>query len=349
MSVLGLMRENIRSLEPYSCARDEVGSGMRIYLDANENYSPLISMEGINRYPDSSNMAVKMAIEKAMGIPASRLCIGNGSDELIDILIRIFCTPGSDRILVFPPTYGEYSVLAAVNGVKVCTCPLEKDFSFDMDTAIEAIRRLCPKLVFFCSPNNPTGNLISPDAIREVARVNAGITVVDQAYVDFAPEGELGVSDVDDNERLVVLRTLSKAWALAGARIGFMIASDEILAKANDVKYPYNVPLPSQRAAIEALSKTEEFQKRVDEIIENRNGLMGRLSTMKGVLSVVPSDANFFLARFEDPKHVYSELLKRGIVVRDRSSNLNCEGCLRFTVGSAEECAELVSALEEIL
>lgn len=349
MSVVDLMRDNIRALEPYKCARDEAESGMRVYLDANENWAPIIDHDGINRYPDSSNLAIRQAAEKALGIPASMSCAGNGSDELIDILIRIFCNPGRDCILTLPPTYGEYGVLAAINDVEVVTCPLREDFSIDEDAVMRTIDEKRPKLTFLCSPNNPSGNLLDRDAIRRLAEANAGITVVDHAYIDFAPQGELTWKDVEDNERLVILRTLSKAWALAGARIGLMIASPEILAKAYDVKYPYNIPLPSCQAAVQALSDVEGCRSRLRQILANRSYLARRLSAIDGVKDVLASDANFFLIRVDEPKRIYESLKKKGIVVRDRSGNLHCEGCLRITVGSREECDELAAALEELL
>lgn len=349
MSVVDLMRDNIRALEPYKCARDEAGSGMRVYLDANENWAPIIDHDGINRYPDSSNLAIRQAAEKALGIPAAMSCAGNGSDELIDILIRIFCNPGRDCILTLPPTYGEYGVLAAINDVEVVTCPLREDFSIDEEAVMRTIGERRPKLTFLCSPNNPSGNLLDRDAIRRLAEANAGITVVDHAYIDFAPQGELTWKDVEDNERLVILRTLSKAWALAGARIGLMIAAPEILAKAYDVKYPYNIPLPSSQAAVQALADVEGCRARLSQILANRSYLARRLSAIEGVKEVLASDANFFLIRVDKPKRIYESLKKKGIVVRDRSGNLHCEGCLRITVGSRAECDELAAALEELL
>lgn len=349
MSVVSLMRENIRNLEPYKCARDEAGGGMRVYLDANENYAPLTGWDGINRYPDSASLELRQAFSRVSGFPAHMLVAGNGSDELIDLLIRIFCNPGKDCVLVFPPTYGEYSVLASINDVKVVTCPLNEDFSLNADAACDAVRRFSPKLVFFCSPNNPSGNLIDRKSILDVAAFNPGITVVDQAYADFAVEGAFTADDIMANERLVVLRTLSKAWALAGARCGFMAAGSEIAQKAYDVKYPYNVSLLTSSVAVSALEDVEGCRRRIAEIKRNRKLLMDRLRKLDGVRKVFDSDANFFLVRFDDPVHVYNELKKKGVVVRDRSSQLHCDGCLRITVGSQAECDELVSSLEEIL
>lgn len=348
MSVRDLMRENIRRLEPYKCARDEAGSGMRIYLDANENWAPIDGCVDINRYPDSSNLEVREAVGRAFGLPASSLAIGNGSDELIDLLIRIFCAPGKDSILVLPPTYGEYSVLAAINDVRVVECPLREDFSIDEEATAEMMRRHRPKLTFFCSPNNPSGNSLCRDVMLRLAALNEGITVVDEAYIDFTDKPGITLEDIRANGRIVVLRTLSKAWALAGARIGIMLACDEILEASYNVKYPYNISRPAAGEAIRALSCTDAFRRRLEEEKANRAWLMDALRHLPIVREVLPSDANFFLARFDEPRKVYEELKRRGIVLRDRSGMLHCEGCLRITVGSRNECEELVGTLEEL-
>ena len=349
MSVRNLMRENIRTLEPYKCARDEAGPDLSVYLDANENYAPLDDCDDINRYPDSANRSIIRAASSAFALPEDMIAAGNGSDELLDVLFRIFCTPGRDCVLVFPPTYGEYTVLASINDVRVSTCPLNKDYSIVESEAERMIRQYRPKLTFFCSPNNPSGNLLDKDAILRLAAINEGISVVDQAYIDFAMQGVFTPEDVRANERLVVLRTMSKAWAAAGCRIGIMMAGYEILSAFYDVKYPYNISRPATDEAVKILSCTASFKERIATIMANREYLMKRISLIDGVLDVRRSDANFFLARFADPGYVYRELKKRGIAVRDRSSQLHCEGCLRITVGSRSECDSLITALEEIL
>ena len=349
MSVRNLMRENIRTLEPYKCARDEAGPDLSVYLDANENYAPLDDCNGINRYPDSANRSIIRAASSAFALPEDMIAAGNGSDELIDVLFRIFCTPGRDCVLVFPPTYGEYTVLASINDVRVITCPLNKDYSIVESEAERMIRQYRPKLTFFCSPNNPSGNLLDKDAILRLAALNEGISVVDQAYIDFAVHGAFTPEDVRANERLVVLRTMSKAWAAAGCRIGIMMAGHEILSAFYDVKYPYNISRPAADEAVKILSCTASFKERIATIMENREYLMKRISIIDGVLDVRRSDANFFLVQFAESGYVYRELKKRGIAVRDRSSQLHCEGCLRITVGSRSECDSLISALEEIL
>ena len=348
MSVRDLMRDNIRRLEPYKCARDEAGSGMRIYLDANENWAPIDGCADINRYPDSSNLEVREAVGRAFGLPASSLAIGNGSDELIDLLIRIFCTPGKDSILVLPPTYGEYSVLASINDVRVVECPLREDFSIDEEATAEMMRRHRPKLTFFCSPNNPSGNSLCRDVMLRLAALNEGITVLDEAYIDFTDKPGITLEDIRANDRIVVLRTLSKAWALAGARIGIMLACDEILEASYNVKYPYNISRPAATEAIKALSCTDAFRRRLEEEKANRAWLMEAMRALPIVRQVLSSDANFFLARFDEPRRIYEELKGRGIVLRDRSGMLHCDGCLRITVGSRSECEELVRTLEEL-
>ncbi len=349
MSVRELMRENIQRLEPYRCARDEAGAELSVYLDANENYESLTDFKGVNRYPDSSSLALRKAYGKIIGLGEEQLAVGSGSDELIDLMIRIFCTPGKDSILVLPPTYGEYAVLANINDVKVITCPLNRDYSLNEEAVEKVIREQKPKLTFFCSPNNPTGNLLDREAIKRLARVNENITVVDQAYIDFAEDGLFTVKDVEENERLVILRTLSKAWALAGCRVGFIIASKEILQAVYDVKYPYNISLPSAREALKALENKAAYEERRKEIFENRSFLISELEKMKGVREVKPTDANFFLIRVDEPDLVYEKLKEKGIAVRNRSRELYCEGCLRITVGSKKECETFLKALAEIL
>ena len=349
MSVRNLMRENIRTLEPYKCARDEAGPDLSVYLDANENYAPLDDCEGINRYPDSANRSIIRAASSAFGLPEDMIAAGNGSDELIDVLFRIFCTPGKDCVLVFPPTYGEYAVLASINDVRVISCPLNEDFSICESEAESMIRQYRPKLTFFCSPNNPSGNLLDKNAILRLASINEGISVVDQAYIDFAMQGAFTPEDVKANERIVVLRTMSKAWAAAGCRIGIMMAASEILSAFYDVKYPYNISRPAAEEAVKVLSRTASFTERVAAITANRDYLMESLCRIDGVLDVRRSDANFFLVQFAHPGYVYRELKKKGIAVRDRSSQLHCGGCLRITVGSRSECDSLITALEEIL
>lgn len=347
MSVKNLIRENILTLEPYRCARDEFEGDADIYLDANENYRTFLQRVGINRYPDPHSARVVEAVHEVFGFPKEKVIIGNGSDEIIDLLIRIFCNPGRDSILIFPPTYGAYKVFASINDVEVHTAELAENFELDEKKAVEAIDAYKPKIVFICSPNNPTGNSFDLEVIRRIAEHNPGITVVDEAYHDFS-EKPSAYTLMDENERIVVMRTLSKAWGLAGARIGICVSSEEIHDILYNVKYPYNVPLPSQQAAVSALEKGHLVKKCIEEVLLSREILEERLARFKGV-HVFPSDANFLLVRVPDAESIYRRLIKKGIIVRLRSSEPGCRDCLRITIGSHDENVELYNALKELL
>jgi len=347
MSVKDLMRDNIRALDPYRCARDEFSGSAEVYLDANESWRNYINFEDVNRYPDPHSMAVRELVEEKLGLKKERTIVGNGSDELIDLLFRIFCDPGKDCCLLLPPTYGAYKVFAAINDVKVELCPLKKEeFSLDEDAIIKAIDEKKPKLLFICSPNNPTGNAMNLDAIGRIASHNPAITVVDEAYFEFSDKGS-ATKIADKNERVVVLRTLSKCWASAGARVGIAYTSEEIHETLYNVKYPYNLSLPSQMTAIKALMQRESVLDGAKYTKKERARLSEELGSLG--LKAFPSDSNFLLVRVKGAERVYKELQKMGIIVRNRSKELNCESCLRITVGSKEENDRLLSALGEIL
>ena len=259
----------------------------------------------------------------------------------------------SDRCFRVPrvtePGYADALFrICADNDVRVVECPLREDFSIDEEATAEMMRRHRPKLTFFCSPNNPSGNSLCRDVMLRLAALNEGITVVDEAYIDFTDKPGITLEDIRANDRIVVLRTLSKAWALAGARIGIMLACDEILEVSYNVKYPYNISRPAATEAIRALSCTDAFRRRLEEEKANRAWLMEAMRALPIVRQVLSSDANFFLARFDEPRRIYEELKGRGIVLRDRSGMLHCDGCLRITVGSRSECEELVRTLEEL-
>lgn len=347
MSIKPLMRDNIANLEAYRCARDEFEGEARVYLDANENWRDYIGFNAINRYPDPHSALLRRAIEEVMGLPYENTIVGNGSDELIDLLYRIFCRPGKDSVLLLPPTYGAYKVFASINEVNVITLPLTKDFALDEEGIKSAIKKYAPKLLFICSPNNPTGNAMDREAIVRIAEYNRAITVVDEAYGDFS-KTESVAAEVFKNERLVVLRTLSKCWALAGARVGIAVTSKELHETLYNVKYPYNLSLPAQKAALEVLSSAEKVRDGAREIIEERERLRLELEALPSVKKVFPSDANFLLVRIEDAEEKYEKLKGRGIITRLRSKELNCASCLRITVGSRVENDELLDALKEM-
>ncbi|MEE4178352.1 MAG: histidinol-phosphate transaminase [Bacteroides sp.] len=341
-----LLRPNIRSLKPYSSARDEFEGEGSVWLDANENpEAPPGLMPGINRYPSPLQPDLRNQISRAKGIDSDRIFIGNGSDEAVDLLFRIFCMPGKDKAMVFPPTYGMYGVCSAVNDVLVIESLLDEHFSINLNDFEEKNKAGSPKLTFICNPNNPTGNVQSPEMIRQIIEESKGIVVVDEAYVDFCPEQSV-LPWIDLYPNLVVLQTLSKAWGLAGARIGMAFSSPEIIQVMNRVKFPYNIGKPSIEAAIIALTQTPVIRQRVEEIIEQRGLLSECLSKFPFVEEVFPSSANFLLVKFPESDKIYQYLTGKGIIVRDRSTQPGCAGCLRITIGSETENQTLINALK---
>ncbi len=340
-----LVRENIRRLVPYSSARHEFGGSAEVYLDANENAfgSPIETQ--LNRYPDPMQTELKQKIAALKGVNSSRIFIGNGSDEAIDLLFRIFCTPGRDEVVICPPTYGMYRVAADINDVLTTEIPLTDNFQLNT----ERIKQITTaKLIFICSPNNPTGNNIDRRDILEIAKNFHGIVVVDEAYIDFSAERSL-IDEIDDLPNIVILQTMSKAWGLAGARVGLAFADEWIIELFNRVKPPYNVSQMAQDTALDGLKAGAKVKDRVRQIIEQRRILTDSLNGLEYVKKVYPSDANFLLVNVSDAPAVYRFLLDNKIVVRDRSNVRLCEGCLRITVGTSEENARLVNALEHYL
>lgn len=340
MTIQKYVRQNIRDLKPYSSARDEFDGRAEIYLDANEN--PFES--GLNRYPDPLQKELKSGIAELKSIKPQNIFLGNGSDEAIDLLIRIFCEPGRDEIVVLPPTYGMYSVCAAISNVSVREVPLKKDFQPDADAILEASSP-ASKILFLCSPNNPTGNHFKRQSLLKLIAEFDGIVVVDEAYIDFS-EKESCLNWIDKYPNLVVLQTFSKAWGLAGIRLGMAFASEEIIRHLNKVKPPYNVNVLSQNAALSALNKIEDFQKEVAEIIQQRESLKETLMTFDFVQGVFPSSANFLLTKVLEPKPLFQFLIEKNIIVRNRSKVLLCENCLRISVGTAIENQQLLEALK---
>ena len=334
-----LVRPNIRRLRPYSSARHEFKGVAEVYLDANEN--PYDT--GLNRYPDPLQLEVKRALSAYKDVPVDRIFLGNGSDEAIDLLLRIFCTPGRDAIITLPPTYGMYRVSADINDVAVREVPLDGDFQVD-SAGVKAATDATTKLLFICSPNNPTGNAIDPVVIEALCNDFAGIVVVDEAYVDFSA-ARSATTLLDRYENLVVLQTFSKAWGLAGARLGMAFASPAIIALFNRVKPPYNVNQLTQAAALEALRHADRTEGWIAELLAERARLRVALEALPLTRAVYPSDANFLLARYDDPVALYDHLVRQRVVVRDRSKVLGCAGCLRFTVGTPAENERLLAGL----
>jgi histidinol-phosphate aminotransferase len=338
-----LVRENIRQLIPYSSARDEFKGEAEIFLDANENSfgSPL--QTNYNRYPDPLQKDLKDKISSIKGVPAGNIFLGNGSDEVIDILYRCFCRPGIDNIIVTPPTYGMYEASANINDVYVKKAPLTTDFQLDIET-ISELADENTKLIFLCSPNNPTGNSLNREDVEIILNNFEGIVVVDEAYINYSRQRSF-ISELTEYPNLVVMQTLSKAWGLAGLRVGMAFASDEIIAVFNKVKPPYNISEVAQQLALEALSNTAQINDWIRQTVSERDLLMKQLVQLQEVEKIFPSDANFLLIKFKDAIAIYHYLVDQKIVVRDRSKVILCEGCLRITIGTPEENKQLVAAL----
>lgn len=335
----GLLRPCIRELAPYSTARDEYKGRLGVFLDANESPYP----SGWNRYPDPRQAALKARLSQIKGVPAENIFLGNGSDEAIDLLFRIFCNPGVDNAVIIEPSYGMYTVCAAINDVEARMVPLGEGFSLPVKDIMAATDGHS-KLLFLCSPNNPSGNAFETAALLEIADSFPGIVVVDEAYADFSPKGSLRTI-APQRDNLVVLQTLSKAWGLAALRLGIAYANERIISVMGMVKYPYNIGQATQEAALKALENPVDAQ--VAEIISQRAVLAGKLARSKAVRKVWPSDANFLLVEVDDADALYTHLVADGIIVRNRSRVKGCAGCLRITVGLKEENDKLLESLSE--
>lgn len=336
------MRKNIITLKPYSSARDEFKGEAEVFLDANENPYP----SPYNRYPDPLQRTLKEKIAEIKGVDPSQIFLGNGSDEGIDLLIRAFCEPNQDSIMITEPTYGMYAVCAEINGVNVQQALLTPDFDLDLD-AFPNTFDATTKIIFLCSPNNPTGNMLSHDKIVEVLKRFYGIVVIDEAYIDFA-KGKSFIKDLRKYPNLVVLQTFSKAWGLAGLRLGMCYASPEIISILNKIKYPYNINVRTQELVLDALEHKYKKDIWVEEILTQRTKLIKALKSLPIVEKVFPSDANFVLVRVKDAHGTYEYLMNNGIIVRDRSKVMLCYNCLRISVGTPEENDKLIESLQKL-
>ncbi|MGV8878282.1 MAG: histidinol-phosphate transaminase [Sphingobacteriaceae bacterium] len=341
-----LLRENIKNLVPYSSARDEFKGEASVFLDANENAfgSPLNT--NYNRYPDPQQNAVKNRISEIKGVPVPNIFLGNGSDEAIDILYRSFCIPDTDNVIIVPPTYGMYEVSANINDIALQKIPLTADYQLNLEGIAEAINPQT-KLIFICSPNNPTGNSINRDDIETILANFNGIVVIDEAYINFSRNKSF-IQELTEYPNLVVLQTLSKAWGLAGLRVGMAFASEEIIEVFNKVKPPYNINEASQALALQALENVKQVNDWIKETLLERDRLVLGLKDFKFVTDIYPSDANFILVKTTDAKATYNFLVEKGIVIRDRSKIALCEGCLRITVGTPAENNVLLATLKNI-
>lgn len=346
IDIKNLLRPHIRDLVPYSSARDEYTGKVGVFLDANENPEGSVIAGKHNRYPDPLQRELKARIAEIKGVHPERIFLGNGSDEAIDLLFRAFCEPGKDKVLLLPPTYGMYKVSAAINGVEIENVPLTKDYQIDLGAVLNKIDTVQPKLIFLCSPNNPTGNTLSRDAMRSVIERASGLVIVDEAYVDFSSEGSLLQADLTNYHNLMVLQTFSKAWGLANLRVGMAFADPAIIAVLNKIKAPYNLSGVTQDLALEAVNKHEAKNKMVSEILANREWLKNELKEIPLVEHIYPTEANFLLVKVPDADELYSRLIGDKIIVRNRSRVQNCEGCLRISVGTREENEQLIDALK---
>lgn len=339
-----LLRDNIRTLVPYSSARDEYKGKEGIFLDANENPHGSPVEKDFNRYPDPLQLDLKEKISRIKGVPVENIFVGNGSDEAIDILFRAFCRPGKDSAIICPPTYGMYEVAANINDVRVKKVNLlPETFQLDTDNVLKAIDQET-KLVFVCCPNNPTGNGVKWTDIKIILESFGGLVVADEAYINFASYRSL-IPELLNYPNLVILQTLSKAWGLAGLRIGMAFASQPIIDVFNKVKAPYNVNSVSQQLALEALDNFDEVNEWVKTTVAEREVLRKQLETFPFVKKIYPSEANFLLVKVAEAPRLYEYLVRNQVVVRDRSKNPLCEGCLRITVGTPDENKKLLDLL----
>lgn len=347
MNIENLIRPNIRRLKPYRSARHDFTSG--ILLDANENaFGSAITVDGLslNRYPDPYQRDLRTALAQLHDVSQENIFAGVGSDEVIDLLLRIFCEPQSDSTMVLEPTYGVYRVAADVNNVRVVSCLLSDDFQIDL-AAVKRQRNDSTKILFCCSPNNPTGNLLRRDDILSLCQTTEAIVVVDEAYADFAMAPSL-IADVARISNLVVLRTLSKAWGLAAIRLGYAVANPLVVSYLLKVKAPYSINILTSTEALRALEKTEYVQNSVSSTIRERERLQSALTKLPIVQHVFPSDANFLLVRFSHARAAYEALVQRGIIVRDRSTEPKLTECLRISVGTPEQNDALLTALRTL-
>ena len=337
-----LVRENIWNLKPYSCARDEFKGEAKAYLDANEN--PFNT--SYNRYPDPLQWAVKEKIAELKYVKPSQIMLGVGSDEPIDLIFRVFCEPKVDNVVAINPTYGMYGVCADINNVEYRQVNLEADYSLNADKVLAATDENS-KVIFLCSPNNPTANLLNASEIEKILKGFDGIVVIDEAYIDFSDKGSW-IAKLSKYPKMVILQTFSKAWGLAAARCGMAFASEEIISFFNKVKYPYNINILTQKLILEKLDQVEIKNNWVKEILSQRTLMIEELEQLSIVKHIYPSNANFILVKVDDANLRYKQLVDKGIIVRNRNSVTLCENCLRITIGTAQDNKELLKALTSL-
>ncbi len=345
--IKNLLRKNIRELTPYSCARDEFSGIAEVFLDANENFKTYSSYE-FNRYPDPHCTLLRKQLDKKLGLPFDNTVIGNGSDELIDNLIRSFCEPKQDKIIIMNPTYGAYKVFADINDVETVFVNYKKNFEIDFTLLEQTIAKESNlKLLFVCSPNNPTGKAEEIKTLEKIIKMFKGVVIVDEAYAEFSDK-ESCVSLVEKYENLVVLKTLSKCFAAAGIRAGIMISNPEIISVINNMKAPYNVSSSTQIEALKILDQTSKIYLQRDEVIERRKRYLEKFKSLDYVKKVYDSDANFLLMEVEDSSYLCKKLQEKKIIIRNRDKDLYLNNCVRITIGSEEECLAVFNAIKEV-
>lgn len=345
MNIQKLVRANVQSLQPYSSARDEykdATSEEMIFLDANEN--PFEN--GVNRYPDPQQNKVKEILSTIKRVNKKNILLGNGSDEVLDLIFRAFCEPNKDNIITLPPTYGMYAVLANINAIENRKVLLSTTFQPKVNAILNAVDAHT-KMLFLCSPNNPSGNSFSADTVEELLTKFKGLVVIDEAYIDFSAQ-ESWLERLQQFPNLIITQTLSKAYGLAGIRLGICYASQEIIAILNKIKPPYNLNELTQQKAVERLLKVDEVLKEVSVIVKERSVLMNELKEVSFISKVHPTDCNFVLVQVDDASKRYNQLIAKGIVIRNRTTQPLCENCLRFTVGTTTENKKLIQALKEL-
>ena len=341
-NIENFIRENVKLMKAYSSARDEFTDSAEVYLDANEN--PFDN--GINRYPDPYQKNLKKRISEIKSIPIKNIMLGNGSDEVLDLIFRAFCEPKHDNVIVTPPTYGMYKVLAGMNNVDLRPSYLDNNFNIRIKDILDQID-VNTKLIILCSPNNPSGNTMPEEQVKELLIRSNCLVVIDEAYIDFSEDSSY-LNKLDMYPNLIVCQTLSKAWGMAGIRLGICYASQAIISVLNKIKPPYNVNVLTQQKALTSLENIDNFKSHLEEILKEKKKLRAALEQISFVKIIYPSDANFWLIKVDDANKRYGQLLQKGIVVRNRTNEISCDNCLRITVGTPRENEKLIIALKKL-
>ena len=345
MNIDTLVRNNVKKMSSYSSARDDFKKENEmklIYLDANE--SPFDN--GINRYPDNKHDELKKVVSGIKNVNVNQVVFGNGTDEILDLIVRVFCNPSEDKIITLPPTYGMYDVIAKTNGVENIEIPLKSDFSINKNEILKLSSKKT-KILFLCSPNNPTGNSFDTNDLTDLIKFFNGVVVVDEAYIDFSSKQSL-ISLIEDNSNLIITQTMSKAYGMAGIRLGMGFSNEKIINYLNKIKPPYNINVLTERKALEELYKIDEIEKNISIVLDQRNLLVSCLEKLDFVEKIYKSDANFLLVKVDNADLRYNQLLENGIVVRNRSNQPLCQNCLRITIGTKNENTSLIKTLNEL-